>query len=58
MLFYADEDFSFPVAEELRRLGHDVVTVQEDGRTGIGDAEVLARTRALGRVVLTYLISS
>ena len=31
MLLYADEDFSFPVVEELRRLGHDVVTAQEDG---------------------------
>ena len=30
MLLYADEDFSFPVVEELRRLGHDVVTAQED----------------------------
>jgi hypothetical protein len=32
MLLYADEDFPLPVVERLRRLGHDVVTVQEDGR--------------------------
>ena len=32
MLLYADEDFPYPVVEELRRLGHDVLTVQEDGR--------------------------
>jgi hypothetical protein len=54
MLLYADEDFSLPVVEELRRLGHDVVTVQEDGRTSIPDPDVLARAHALGRSVLTY----
>ena len=26
MLLYADEDFPYPVVEELRRLGHDVLT--------------------------------
>lgn len=31
MLLYADEDFPHPVVEELRRLGHDVLTAQEDG---------------------------
>src|SRR4051812_120073 len=54
MLLYADEDFSFPVVEELRRLGHDVVTAQEDGRTGTPDPDILARAHALGRSVLTY----
>jgi hypothetical protein len=36
---YADEDFPLPVVEELRRLGHDVRTVQEAGRAGqrLGD---------------------
>jgi hypothetical protein len=24
MMLYADEDFPYPVVEELRRLGHDV----------------------------------
>jgi Domain of unknown function (DUF5615) len=54
MLLYADEDFSFPVVLELRRLGHDVVTAQEDGRTSTPDADILARAHALGRAVLTY----
>mgnify|MGYP001166140229 CR=1 FL=1 len=54
MLLYADEDFPFPAVEELRRLGHDVVTAQEDGRTAIPDADILARAHALGRAVLTY----
>jgi predicted nuclease of predicted toxin-antitoxin system len=54
MLLYADEDFSFPVVEELRRLGHDVVTAQEDGRTATPDPDILARAHSLGRAVLTY----
>jgi hypothetical protein len=54
MLLYADEDFPFPAVEELRRLGHDVETAQEDGRSGAPDPDVLARAGALGRAVLTY----
>src|SRR5947209_4944365 len=54
MLLYADEDFALPVVEDLRRLGHDVVTVQEDGRTGAPDPDILARAHAVGRAVLTY----
>ena len=54
MQLYADEDFALPVVEELRRLGHDVLTVQEDGRTSIPDPDVLARAHSLGRAVLTY----
>jgi hypothetical protein len=29
---FADEDFSFPVVEALRRLGHDVLTVSDIGK--------------------------
>src|SRR5436305_7338232 len=54
MELYADEDFPLPAVEELRRLGHDVVTVQEDGRTATPDPDVLARAHALGRAVLTH----
>jgi Domain of unknown function (DUF5615) len=54
MLLYADEDFSFPVVEELRRLGHDVVTAQEDQRTASPDPDILARAHILGRAVLTH----
>ena len=54
MRLYADEDFPLPVVEALRRLGHDVLTAQEDGRTSIPDPDVLARAHALGRAVLTY----
>ena len=54
-VFYADEDFPGPVVVELRALGHDVFTVQQDGRAGYGvpDPDVLARAIALGRCVLT-----
>jgi len=53
---YADEDFPFPVVEELRRLGHDVVTVHQAGRgnQGIDDPDVLADATADGRAVLTH----
>ena len=54
MLLYTDEDFPFPVVEELRRLGHDVLTAQEDGRTATPDPDILARAHRLGRAVLTY----
>ena len=53
---YSDEDFPLPVVEELRRLGHDVRTVQEAGKAGQGidDAEVLADAIAEQRAVLTH----
>lgn len=52
---YADEDFPLPVVKELRRLGHDVRTVQEAGRAGQGidDAQVLVDATADQRAVLT-----
>jgi hypothetical protein len=53
MLLYADEDFPYPVVEDLRRLGHDVLTTQEDGRTATPDAGILARAHELDRAVLT-----
>ncbi|WP_439625105.1 DUF5615 family PIN-like protein [Gemmata sp.] len=54
--FYADEDFPHPVVEELRALGHDVLTALDDGRAGRGvpDSDVLARATLLGRAVLTH----
>ncbi|SRR5260370_11226668 len=54
MDLYADEDFFFPVVEHLRKLGHDVVTAQEDGRRAAPDPDILARAHALRRVVLTH----
>src|SRR2546430_5238134 len=54
MQLYADEDFPLTVVEELRRLGHDVLTAQEDGYQSRPDSDILARAHALGRAVLTH----
>jgi hypothetical protein len=53
---YANENFPFPVVEELRRLGHDVLTVAETGRANqrMSDPEVLEFAIAEGRAVLTH----
>lgn len=55
MLLYADENFPLRVVEELRRLGHDVITAFEDGKANqsITDKDLLARATELHRVVLT-----
>ncbi len=52
---YADEDFDFPVVEELRRLGNDVLTAFEAGQANqkISDVAVLAFATAASRAVLT-----
>jgi hypothetical protein len=54
MLLYADENFTYPVVEKLRQLGHDVLTAQEDGNVSTPDPDILARAHQLGRVVLTH----
>ena len=55
MWLYADENFPLRVVEELRRLGHDVLTALEDGKANqaITDADLLARASELKRVLLT-----
>jgi hypothetical protein len=52
---YANENFPLPVVEQLRRLGHDVLTSQEAGNAGraVPDDEVLAFAVAQGRVLVT-----
>jgi hypothetical protein len=52
---YADENFPFPVVEELRRLGHDVLTLQETGYAGqaVPDEIVLEYANREGRALLT-----
>lgn len=52
--FYADEDFPKPVGQTLRDLGQDVLTVQEAGRRGSDDPQVLADATADSRAVLTH----
>lgn len=55
MALYADENFPLRVVEELRRLGHDVLTALEDGKANqaITDADLLARATELKRALLT-----
>lgn len=52
---YSNENFPLPVVQELRRLGHDVLTVQEAGNAdqAIPDDAVLAFATAESRSVLT-----
>jgi hypothetical protein len=53
---YADENFDYAVVEELRRLGHDVLTALAAGRANqrIADPDQLAFAISLGRAVLTF----
>lgn len=55
MRFYADENIPLDAVIELRRLGHDVLTMFEDGRANkaIPDEAVLTRATELERVLLT-----
>lgn len=52
---YSNENFPLPAVIELRRLGHDVLTVAEAGyaEQAIPDEEVLAFAVSLERAVLT-----
>lgn len=50
---YADEQFPRPVVEHLRRLGHDVLTVQAAGNAGTSDPEVFAFAFENDRAILT-----
>ncbi len=55
MALYADENFPLRVVEELRRLGHDIITAFEDGKANqaITDRQLLERAIEIGRAVLT-----
>jgi len=52
---YSNENFPMPVVDELRRLGHDVLTIQETGNVGqsLPDEAILAFANAEGRALLT-----
>lgn len=53
--FYSNENFPLPVVEELRRLGHDVLTIQETSSSGksLPDEAVLTFAITEKRAVLT-----
>lgn len=50
---YADEHFPRQVVQNLRFLGHDVLTVQEAGNAGLPDEDVLTFATTEKRAVLT-----
>jgi hypothetical protein len=52
---FADENFPLPVVEELRRLGHDIVTITDAGKAGqsLADEALLEFAYADNRAVLT-----
>lgn len=54
-LLYTNENFPLPVVEELRRLGHEVLTTHEAGEAGksVPDEQVLAFATAEARVLVT-----
>ncbi|HEU5015085.1 MAG TPA: DUF5615 family PIN-like protein [Roseiflexaceae bacterium] len=54
---YTNENFPMPVVEALRRRGHDVLTVFEDGNANqrIGDEAVLAFATADYRALVPII---
>ena len=52
---YADENVPLPVVERLRTLGHDILTVVEDGKGNrrSSDASILRDATAISRAVVT-----
>jgi len=52
---YSNENFPFPVVEELRNSGYDVLTIQETGSAGtaMSDEDVLAFAYKENRILLT-----
>jgi hypothetical protein len=52
---YSNENFPLPAVEELRHLGHDVLTIQETGKAGQAtpDEDVLAFAISEKRTLLT-----
>ena len=52
---YSNENFPLPIVDELRELGHDILTIQETGKANqaMTDDEVLAFANKEKRILLT-----
>ncbi len=52
---YTNENFPLPAVEALRKLGHDVLTIQETGKANraMTDEDVLAFAHRQKRILLT-----
>ena len=55
-LLYANENYPLGIVEELRKLGHDVLTARDSGNANraVPDEEVLRFATAQRRAVLTH----
>ena len=53
MKFKVDENLPCEVAADLRAMGHDADTVDEEGLAGTADVGLMAHVKAEGRVILT-----
>lgn len=53
LALYMDENVHGAITAGLRLRGIDVITVQEDDRSGFPDPEILDRATELGRVVFS-----
>jgi predicted nuclease of predicted toxin-antitoxin system len=51
--FKIDENLPVELADELRALGHEADTVQDEGLSGKADAEIVAHARTGGRIIVT-----
>ncbi len=53
---YTNENFPLPVVEALRNLGHDVLTIQDTGKSGqaVPDEAVLEFACAEKRALVTF----
>jgi hypothetical protein len=51
--FYANENFPLPVVEELRKLGHIIITVQESQNTMMKDSGIFEYIKKNNMVLLT-----
>ncbi len=53
---YSNENFPLPVVEELRKLGYDVLTIQETGlaQQALSDEQVLKYSIEKERGLLTF----
>ena len=53
LAFYMDEHVPRSIATGLRLRNIDILTVQEDGRTGFPDRKILDRATELNRIMFT-----
>ena len=53
MKFKLDENLPAEIADDLRALGHDAMTVVDQGMAGIDDALLLARVEQESRIFMT-----